>query len=202
MNITGVPVKFECNNCESVFDHEAHLSHICEYGADKEYNSGNNTKASSPFRTSKVMNLLKNNLRHLNSIIDEFPGESTDGKVNKSYNCKICKRSYVHASGLARHLKSHGTNLERLAKTRAVSKKIDDVQVSCQCVFCGRIFSSVSRGLRHYKIDHGLTTRPDGGDNKENQPMENKNDQNKDDVSIYLSNNAVFLLCSLQFYLY
>lgn len=185
MNITGVPVKFECHNCETLFDHDEHLSHVCEYGADKEYIGDDQTKAS-PFQTSKVMELLKNNLRQLNSIIDEFPSESSDGKANKSHICKNCKRSYVHASGLARHVKSHGANLERLAKTRAVSRQIDDVQVSCQCAFCGRIFSSVSRGLRHYKIDHGLITCPDDDDDKENQSAESNSDEDKTRVSIFV----------------
>lgn len=166
------------------FDRESHLEHVCEYSADKEYICEDKTKASV-FQSNKVMSLLKNNLRHLNSIIDEFPGESSDGKVNKSHTCKICKRSYVHASGLARHLKSHGSNLERLAKTRPITKRIQDVQVSCQCALCGRIFSSVSRGLRHYEKDHALKCDPDEDHNEENQPMEDKDDEDKDTVSIF-----------------
>lgn len=179
LNILGAPVKFECHNCEVLFDHDAHLSHVCEYNVAKENICENKLNASN-LKASKVVALLKSNLRHLNSIIDDFPSVTGDHKANKSHICRICDRTYVHASGLARHLKSHGSNLERLTKARPDLKRIGDVQASCQCSFCGRIFSSVLRGMVHYKRDHGLNTCSDGSDDNGQQPVTQSEDENKE----------------------
>lgn len=155
-NAIGVPLNFECRNCEHLFNFDTHLNHICEFNSEKEFipDLENNPNDFNAFENSKAVCILKDNWRYLNSVIDDFPMERSDIKSSKSHTCKICKRSYVHAAGLARHIKTHGSNMQKMAKSQSVTKRIEDVKAICQCLFCGRIFSSCWRAFKHYQNDH------------------------------------------------
>lgn len=188
LNCTGVALKFECQNCEKLFDYDAHLNHICEYDCDKKRISyGDNVDAVNMFETNNVMALIRDNVAQLNMLINEFPDEivaaegngtiNSTAKAAKSHVCKICKRSYVHGTGLARHMKSHGANTEKILRVRPVNTKQNvTAKVVCHCLFCGRIFSTVSEALKHYANDHN-GVHPNVDAEKENEPS-NVNDQN------------------------
>lgn len=170
--MSGVPLIFECTNCEQHFDYPTHLQHICEYDSDGEAIILDKTKV---FETNKAVRLLRNNSNELQSIV----GVGNDGeKGKKPYNCAICSRSYVHGTGLARHMRTHNVHIEEKT-SRATSNvtmgKIEEFKVVCQCLYCGRIFCSVSDALKHYGNAHGFGNVANGStsaiENKENNDL-------------------------------
>lgn len=201
MNCTGVALKFECQNCEKLFDYDAHLNHICEYDCDKKRISyGDNVEAVNMFETNHVMALMRDNVAQLSMLINEFPDEiltaegnsniNSTAKVAKSHVCKVCKRSYVHGTGLARHMKSHGTNMEKILRVRPVNTKQNvTAKVVCHCLFCGRIFSTVSEALKHYANDHNGVL-PNSDAEQENEPI----DGNEQNVGEKVTNPLVAIL--------
>lgn len=160
LSIAGVPLKFECMNCEQLFDYEAHLHHVCEFDSNKE-RIVDDSDHFDVFEGSKTTKLLRDNSAQLKGLLNDIRDENSENKGNKSHVCTICNRSYVHGTGLVRHMKTHNVQqLEKYPKrmfaAAASVKPIDDVTVVCQCLFCGRIFSSVSDALEHYDEMHAF----------------------------------------------
>lgn len=160
VNIAGVPLKFECTNCERLFNYENHLQHVCEFDDNGERIVQEDYDA---FEGNKTTQLLRDNQSLLRlAAIDTVDDEKNERKCVKSHVCKICLRSYVHGTGLARHMKTHTEQtLVKLPKRAAASvattttvKHIEDVTVVCQCLFCGRIFNSAMGALDHYRTVH------------------------------------------------
>lgn len=191
MCIAGVPLKFECENCEQLFDYEAHLEHVCEYDSNGERIVGEHEQFDA-FESSKTTKLMNDNVVQLKRLISDISGESVVSKGNKSHVCKICLRSYVHGTGLARHMKTHNVQQvekqpKRPSATAAACKPIDDVKVVCECLFCGRIFSSVTGALGHYEHVHGF------GDDPVAQPTSETNESPDLSISDQVSINVLII---------
>lgn len=163
----------KCENCDTEFPLATYREHRCQYDHEKQFIFGENDKKKLWDR-SLMRQLLQNNNRKLETILRENYAISaeastsaggvatatgtTTGKVGLDKNgahyvCKICKRLYVHASGLMRHMETHKSD-DWTYKLASDSRCTPNVKVESRlevmkCADCHRLFSNLATMQEH-----------------------------------------------------
>lgn len=175
-------VRMKCDNCDSEFSLATYREHHCHYDHEKQFIFGGKDKKKLWDR-SLMRQLLQNNNRKLETILRENYATSaeaststastvatatmTTGKVGLDKNgahyvCKICKRLYVHASGLMRHMETHKCD-DWTYKLASDNRRVPNIKVESRlevfkCAECHRLFSNLismqeHRAKIHYDTD-------------------------------------------------
>lgn len=148
-------VSMKCSNCSQNFSLMNYQQHCCQYDDNGKY----------IFDKITIDNIwMKSNLRQLyvnNTIILEKMFHIDNGADNLqqlydresnelNYTCSICKRMYVHVSGLRKHMEIHSNNIKH-ANTK---KEIVKYQCIFKCSDCGTLFGNTKKMFDHRIIKH------------------------------------------------
>lgn len=155
-------IKMQCEYCDMVFSLENCAEHICQYDQNKCFIFDKVTQDILWHKSALRTMYLLNNEQIENILKQESFLKSSAPEINQCldgshYVCKVCKRIYVHATGLARHMLTHKNDNYGLSyigtKTSKVIVNERHLQL-CKCQFCGRIFKNISSVLEHCENFH------------------------------------------------
>lgn len=100
------------------------------------------------------MKQLENNITRMQQFIRDklktdvkkFPSFL---KEKGTYECNLCERIFVHASGLKRHLEKHSKETIPNIRPKSIP-----TQAITSCLLCGRVFTTAQTALQHISDDH------------------------------------------------
>lgn len=108
----------------------------------------------SDFLYHPCIKQLENNITQMqqfikNKLKTDVKKIASSFKEKGTYECNLCERIFVHASGLNRHLEKHSRETIPNVRTKSIP-----TQAITSCLLCGRVFTKALTALKHISDDH------------------------------------------------
>jgi len=147
----------QCTHCDDVFTSDAFELHVCKYDES-------NTLIEEFVQEHPVESDFEKVQRHTNLVMDQnrnmlekilqgfssfTAGQFKDDQAKQSnHECFICKRKFVHESGLHRHYDKH---IGEIIPQSELTNALHSVTL---CIFCGEIFTTEQKVWKHLLNNH------------------------------------------------
>lgn len=149
----------QCKYCDQIFNGVDFVQHECGY-TDRESFVFDDQMMNFLWEDSPLCKLYQHNSTVMANLLDKCDGAADRLKdanklaVQTNQVCLVCHRTYVHASGLARHMKTqHNSNNIRLNPFDWGGSNDAPAEV-IKCLVCGQIFISLTMCFAHLKLMH------------------------------------------------
>lgn len=153
-----------CKHCDRVFPGVEFDLHVCEF-SDPSTIIFDDEKMDIIWGKSALKKMYEENISQIEKILHQY-GHEVDGRpkdvkkplvIQGNYECTVCHRIYVHASGLSRHMETQHKIIEtneNIVHHPPIAIENDAMAEAIKCLICGRIFSSFPSCFAHLKTAH------------------------------------------------
>lgn len=148
--VNTMKMVMKCTHCGTEFPPDKYQDHCCHYNERGQF-IFDEPLMERLWTKSTLRQLLSDNIRNASRLLNKHDtlDNSMQSQDNETANyvCSICKRMYVHASGLKKHLDTHGNDCKRNWTTA-------QRQELFKCSICYRLLKSVDSLIEHRKAEH------------------------------------------------
>lgn len=151
-----------CRNCARLFSSTQFDKHICEF-SDPDTIIYDDEKINVLWENSTLRKMYAGNNAEIDKLLHlptAIASKDIRSKLVKKYpvnqdcfECAVCSRNYVHASGLTRHMKTQHCS-QKTKDLQSDSDEIESMAEVIKCLICCQIFSSIATCLLHLKSKH------------------------------------------------